>query len=317
MRPQGWPIRLRGRPEMQDNLHPLEQDEVMAYLDGELTGETAAKAAEHLRECRECQALAADLQSVSRQMASWQIDTAAPQMPAAIVTALKDREAKFARNARLGGSFWRDPFGAFRIPRWALAASGAALVLVTMVGLMTTARYSDRNQYKSMVAAQRLAVETQPTAAPTRRLETAEVSDRDRMGAMQAQMASNMEPRSNLAMAAPPAASSRADSVPSAVTLIAAAAKPMIARTTQLTLIVKDFDSSQKRLQEILLRHGGYVGEMTTSAPDGAERKFSATLRVPANQLDAAIAEVKELGRVESESQSGEEIGRASCRERG
>ena len=293
---------------MQNNLHPLEQDEVMAYLDGELTGETAAKAAEHLRECRECQALAADLQSVSRQMASWQIDTAAPQMPAATVTALQNREAKFAWNAKLGGSFWRDPFGAFRIPRWALAATGAALVLVTMVGLMTTARYSARSQYKSMVAAQRQAVETQPTPAPMRRLETAEVSDRERLRAMQAQMASNMETSSNLAMAARPAPSSRADSVPSAITLIAAAAKPMIARTAQLSLIVKDFDSSQKRLQEILLRHGGYVGEMTTSAPDEAGRKFSATLRVPANQLDAAIAEMKELGRVESESQSGEEV---------
>src|ERR1017187_5776029 len=161
MRPQGWPIRLRGRPEMQANLHPLEQDEVMAYLDGELTGETAAKAAEHLRECRECQALAADLQSVSRQKASWQIDTAAPQMPAATVTALQNREAKFAWYAKLGGSFWRDPLGTFRIPRWALAATGAALVLVTVVGLVTTARYSAGAQYKSMVAAQRQAGETQ------------------------------------------------------------------------------------------------------------------------------------------------------------
>src|ERR1039458_1363897 len=105
----GWPIRSRGRPEMQNNLHPLEQDEVMAYLDGELTGETAAKAAEHLRECRECQALAADLQSVSRQMASWQIDTAAPQMPAATGTAREEKECKFAWNAKLSGSFWRDP----------------------------------------------------------------------------------------------------------------------------------------------------------------------------------------------------------------
>src|ERR1019366_1619638 len=236
MRPQGWPIRSRGRPDMQNNTHPLEQDEVMAYLDGELTNEAAAKAAEHLRECRECQALAADLQSVSRRMASWQVDASEPQMTPAIVDALQEHEAKFAWNAKLGGSFRRDRFGAFRIPRWALAASGAALVLVTMVGLMTTARYSARNQYKSMVAAQRQAVETQPTPAPMRRLETAEVSDRDRLGAMQAQMASNMEPRSNLAMAAPPPASSRADSVPSAVTLIAAAAKPMIARTTQLTL---------------------------------------------------------------------------------
>ena len=88
----------------------------------------------------------------------------------------------------------------------------------------------------------------------------------------------------------------------------AAAIAPMIARTAQLTLIVKDFDASQIRLQEILKRHGGYVGEMTTSAPEGADRKLSATLRVPADQMDAAISEVKSLGRVESESQSGEEV---------
>lgn len=82
----------------------------------------------------------------------------------------------------------------------------------------------------------------------------------------------------------------------------------MIARTAQLTVIVKDFDASQKRLEDILKRHGGYVAEMTTSAPEGADRKLTATLRVPSNQLDAAIAEVKEIGRVESESQSGEEV---------
>ncbi|HEY4933305.1 MAG TPA: DUF4349 domain-containing protein [Terriglobales bacterium] len=293
---------------MQNKTHPLEQEEVMAYLDGELTGETAAKAAEHLRECRECQALAADLQSVSRQMADWKIDAVESPMTPAITAALEQHEAKFAWDAKLGGSFWRDPFGAFRIPRWALAAGGAALVLVTMVALMTTARYSAGPQYKSMVAAQRQAVETQPMAASSRRLGTAEVSDRDKLLAAQAEVGSNLRLNATTSMAAPPAPSSRADSVHSAVTFNSVAAKPMIARTAQLTLIVKDFDSSQKRLQDILQRHGGFVGEMATSAPEGADRKFSATLRVPANQLDAAIADVKELGRVESESQSGEEV---------
>jgi hypothetical protein len=82
----------------------------------------------------------------------------------------------------------------------------------------------------------------------------------------------------------------------------------MIARAAQLTIIVKDFDASQKRLESILKRHGGYVGDMTTRAPEGADRKLTATLRVPSDQLDAAIAEVKEIGHVESESQSGEDV---------
>ena len=82
----------------------------------------------------------------------------------------------------------------------------------------------------------------------------------------------------------------------------------MIARTAQLALIVKDFDAAQKRLEEILQRHRGYLGEMTTRAPEGADRKLSATLRVPSSEMDATISEVKELGRVESESQSGEEV---------
>jgi hypothetical protein len=294
---------------MQNNTHPLEQDEVMAYLDGELTTEAAAKAAEHLRECRECQALAADLQSVSRHMASWQIAASEPQMTPAIVDALQEREAKLAWNAKLGGSFWRDPFGTFRIPRWALAASGAALVLVTMVALMTTVRYNSGHEYRSM-AAQRQATEPLPTPATQSRLnlETAEVSDRDKLLAAQAEVRSNVRLNEAASMAAPPAPGPHADRLNPAVNFNAVAAKPMVARTAQLMLIVKDFESSQKRLAEILQRHGGYVGQMTTSAPEGADRKFSATLRVPANQLDAAIAEVKVLGRVESESQSGEEV---------
>ena len=295
---------------MQNNTHPLEQDEVMAYLDGELTTEAAAKATEHLRECRKCQALAADLQSVSRQMASWQIAASEPQMTPAIVDALQEHEAKFAWNAKLGGSFWRDPFGTFRIPRWALAASGAALVLVTMVALMTTARYNSGLEYRQMARSQPQSLETSPPLAPQSRRspEAAEVSDRDKLLAARAEVDSNVRLNEAASMAAPPAPSSRADSVHSAVTFNAVAAKPMVARTAQLTLIVKDFESSQKRLEEILQRHGGYVGQMTTSAPEGSDRKFSATLRVPANQLDAVIAEVKALGRVESESQSGEEV---------
>ena len=60
---------------MPTNSHAIDPEELMAYLDGELPVDRAAAAAEHLAHCRDCQAVAADLQSVSRRLMAWQVDT--------------------------------------------------------------------------------------------------------------------------------------------------------------------------------------------------------------------------------------------------
>ena len=85
-------------------------------------------------------------------------------------------------------------------------------------------------------------------------------------------------------------------------------AAPMIARSAQLTLSTREFDKTRAGLDEILKRHSGYIGDLNVSSPLGTERRLTATLRVPADQLDATLDELKRLGRVESESQSGEEV---------
>ena len=41
--------------------HPIEAEELMAYLDGELAPDQAAIAAAHLETCMECQQIATDL----------------------------------------------------------------------------------------------------------------------------------------------------------------------------------------------------------------------------------------------------------------
>lgn len=82
----------------------------------------------------------------------------------------------------------------------------------------------------------------------------------------------------------------------------------MIARTAELAITTKDFEAARARVEEILKRQGGYVGQMNVSSSSDAERKLTATLRVPADHLDMAIAELKKVGRVESESQAGEEV---------
>ncbi|HKV93824.1 MAG TPA: DUF4349 domain-containing protein, partial [Candidatus Angelobacter sp.] len=42
--------------------------------------------------------------------------------------------------------------------------------------------------------------------------------------------------------------------------------------------------------------------------PSDAGRTLTATLRIPASQLEGSLAELKQLGRVENESQGGEEV---------
>src|SRR5471032_672993 len=85
---------------------------------------------------------------------------------------------------------------------------------------------------------------------------------------------------------------------------------PMIARGAQLSLTTKDFAKTRQALEEILKRHKAYIGQLNVNSPSGAGRTLDATLRVPATELDAALAELKKLGHVEQESQSGEEVTR-------
>jgi chromosome segregation ATPase len=82
----------------------------------------------------------------------------------------------------------------------------------------------------------------------------------------------------------------------------------MIARTVSLTIIVKDVPASRSALDAILNRHQGYAAQLTINTPENDARSFNASLRIPAPELAIALAEIRALGRVQSESQSGEEV---------
>lgn len=66
---------------MSVNIHPVSEEQVMEYLDGELLFEEAQNVAEHLATCRECQALAAELQRVSRALQLWQVAPGDVKLP--------------------------------------------------------------------------------------------------------------------------------------------------------------------------------------------------------------------------------------------
>jgi hypothetical protein len=95
------------------------------------------------------------------------------------------------------------------------------------------------------------------------------------------------------------------DHVPDALSLSPA---PLIARTVSLTLVVKDFNASRAMLDATLARHHSYAAELTANTAENAPRSIQASLRVPAPELGSVLNELKMLGRVENETQAGEEV---------
>ena len=59
---------------MSMNKHPIEQEELMAYLDGELPPNKAKEALSQLELCPDCQNLAADFRGVSQVLMAWEIE---------------------------------------------------------------------------------------------------------------------------------------------------------------------------------------------------------------------------------------------------
>jgi hypothetical protein len=83
---------------------------------------------------------------------------------------------------------------------------------------------------------------------------------------------------------------------------------PMIARKAQIEVAVAKFDDARQGMDQILVEHKGYVAQLAVTAENSSARTLVASLRVPADQLDACLVELKKLGRVIQESQAGEEV---------
>ena len=228
--------------------HPIEQEELMTYLDGELAANCAAATASHLERCQECQKLAAELRDLSDQLSNWQVEQSSPALTNNIAAEMDkysgQPRGKFAFLARR--QTWA----------WAGGLSVAAFVVAILIQPRSTSQYG----------------------------------------------------KIDFARARNPLPFQIRDSKANTFFDEVRARNPMIARTTQLTIAVKDFAKMRPLVDEILKRHGGYLGQSNISSPVDSGPVLEATLRVPSDQLDAAMAELKALGRVESESQAGEEI---------
>src|SRR5215472_11993979 len=131
------------RHAMSTNGHPIEQEELMAYLDGELLPDQATEALSHLELCPECQTLAADFRGLSQELMAWEIESPevgiTSEINAALGEHLQKRTAAEISSPGLENRVMTS--------RWIWA--GALAIVGVAVGLTLTLTSRNRNHDRS------------------------------------------------------------------------------------------------------------------------------------------------------------------------
>jgi hypothetical protein len=127
---------------MSANRHPIEQEELMAYLDGELPTDQATDALSHLKLCPECQTLAADFRGLSQELMAWEVASPeagiSSEINAALGERFREREAAKVSLPKLRNRVMTS--------RWVWAA--ALAIVCVAVGLQLTLT-SNQNEGRS------------------------------------------------------------------------------------------------------------------------------------------------------------------------
>jgi hypothetical protein len=291
--------------------HPIAQDELMAYLDGELSPDRAAVAVAHLEHCSDCQLLANEFRDVSGRLTAWEVAPPDSSIPTAILAALEEKEPQ-TESAKIN---WPTLRGNVFVRRWTWA--GAFAILCIVVGLVI--KIAAPKQYAVQIRKKTLDQHAVSAERKTRSLSQPVATATPGIAADSNGFFHGLgdHGENSFSVDGQPSADQQGKAFdklqqfaklqnPPPTTF--APASPMIIRTAGIMLSTDDFDKARTALDEILKRHHGYVGELNVSTPTGSGRSFTATLRIPADQIDATIADLQKLGRVESESQNGEEV---------
>ena len=261
-------------------------EEVMAFLDGELAGAEARLVADHLEHCAECAALADQFRSTSQMLSRWDIEP----VPVVVEDSVRGSVAEIGSRRTIWSSR-SSRFGSRK-----LLFTGAAMAVTALLVLTVFLPLSTRNNPRGPALNE-----------PTRGYIAPELADKAK-----SQQFDRLDRFARLheSMGAASQDSVVATSADGALDLRDAVSMPapMIARSMSLVIRVKDVSASRVSLDSILARHRGYPAQLNVSAPENGPRSFIASLRIPAPELTAAVGEIKALGRVENESQSGEEV---------
>ncbi len=280
--------------------HPVAPEEVMAWLDGELSRAEAEAIQEHVRQCADCAELAEHFRATSRALAQWSVEEA----PAILDAAEANHSRTYATRSEKIPPYTRLSFLNWRL--WAIGAGGVAVGVLALIMFVASGRHVTYRMTRPMesMATNETYLSPPPAAAPSppaQGIAGGVMSDRALYGEVQ-NGALSQESKKARGMDAN--GLFRSQSGAAAVSSFA----PMIARTVSLTVLVKDFAASRLALDKILTQIHGYPASLTVNTPEGGGRSLQASLRIPADDLASAIGGLRSLGHVLAETQSGEEV---------
>ena len=258
--------------------HPFAPEEIMALLDGELPADRAQSVSAHVVDCPECGTLAKELGSSEQVMSSWKVAT----LPSTIGERVRSAVTKMPAPSGASGPSLFQRTSLWTWKEWLTGFSAmAALGLLFLAIAIPNMRHSKMASYDAIAISRARA----PEATRAQSVDNASIDSPNTRGLYALKEKTGGDAAKELRLAA-----------------------PMIARSAALSLVVKDFDTSRASLDAILARHNGYAAGLNVATPQGAARTLQASLRVPAPQLAGALAELKTLGRIEAETQNGEEV---------
>jgi anti-sigma factor RsiW len=292
---------------MNATAHIVAPEEIMAFQDGELSAVKAQAVSAHLEHCTECSALAEELRVTSQSLARWNVEA----LPAKLEASIRERAAKagngFAsvRPRAFRSSLWSPWHWKF----WAVGGGSVAAAVVILAASLSNSHRRERlmapedsfqaakgsiGLLRSMDGAFTDRVVTEPRVfkedgPPDKRQETSMAQFSSASPVAMAGVA-GMSGGQFVGQPPPPPPG------------------PMIARSVSLVIRVKNVDASRPALDAILARCGGYPAQLSLTRAENAARSLQASLRIPASELASAVGDLRKLGSVEYESQSGEEV---------
>src|ERR1700740_239019 len=134
------------RTRMNTTTHPVAPEEVMAFLDGELSATDAQSVSTHIERCAECALLIGQFRSTSRSLSAWKV----PAVSAKVGDSVADRTAKFRSGVKIGKAniFIRASFWTWK--QWAASLGAAAATLVLVIAITTANLMRSPTQEKAI-----------------------------------------------------------------------------------------------------------------------------------------------------------------------
>jgi Domain of unknown function (DUF4349) len=291
---------------MSASTHPVAPEEIMALLDGELSLEHGKNVSSHVESCSECSEIAASFVRGSQLLSSW--TASAPFANTEVENRISDAAQISCAQPRSAIAIG---LNTFLRRHWIFTAACSAAVIATALLVVLPNRMALVMQTRE----KSIGVDTARTNSRAEsidgRLATGQHREAGTLGKIEAYVTPGTVADSNglfHGVGDHAQGSFSVDGRPITDQQSKLFGGPMIARTISLSITAKDFSASRASLDVILMRHHGYAAGLAVSTEQDAARSLQASLRIPAAELNAALVELKSLGRVQNETQNGEEV---------